>query len=65
MMIPLHPLCERCGWRKGGVDSWDGKGCKCGHQSPPHSICTACNYAGTTHEGRLCHTCQGSGLGKP
>jgi hypothetical protein len=30
-----HPFCNVCGWRKGGVDSWDGKRCKCGHYAPP------------------------------
>lgn len=32
---PLHPFCQRCGWRKGGQDSWDGKACKCGEYEPP------------------------------
>ncbi len=32
---PLHPFCNKCGWRKGGLDSWDGKACKCGHYEPP------------------------------
>ena len=27
---PLHPFCNVCGWRKGGIDSWDGRACKCG-----------------------------------
>jgi len=31
----LHPFCNTCGWRKGGVDSWNGAVCKCGHQEPP------------------------------
>jgi hypothetical protein len=31
----LHPFCERCGWRKGGVDSWNGHACKCGWYEPP------------------------------
>lgn len=31
----LHPYCQVCGWRKGGVDSWDGKACKCRHSEPP------------------------------
>lgn len=26
----IHPFCKGCGWRQGGVDSWDGKACKCG-----------------------------------
>lgn len=32
---PLHPWCDRCGWRKGGVDSWNGRACKCGQSLPP------------------------------
>lgn len=32
---PIHPFCNTCGWRKGGVDSWDGRSCKCGHYEPP------------------------------
>jgi hypothetical protein len=31
----LHPYCHTCGWRKGGVDSWNGNACKCGHREPP------------------------------
>lgn len=30
----MHPICNVCGWRKGGVDSWDGRRCKCGHAEP-------------------------------
>lgn len=30
----LHPFCNTCGWRKGGIDSWDGRACKCGHYEP-------------------------------
>ena len=35
---PKHPYCPICGWRKGGVDSWDGHRCKCGMSAPalPH-----------------------------
>lgn len=29
----LHPFCNICGWRKGGVDSWNGTACKCGHSA--------------------------------
>jgi hypothetical protein len=32
---PLHPFCNACGWRKGGLDSWDGHRCKCGLYEPP------------------------------
>lgn len=31
----FRPFCKDCGWRKGGVDSWDGKACKCGHTELP------------------------------
>jgi len=33
--LALHPGCSVCGWRKGGIDSWDGARCKCGHHSLP------------------------------
>lgn len=32
---PLRPYCQRCGWRKGGPDSWDGNACKCHFTEPP------------------------------
>jgi hypothetical protein len=31
----LHPFCNKCGWRKGGIDCWDKDRCKCGHWEPP------------------------------
>ena len=31
----LRPLCEKCGWAKGGLDSWNGHACKCGEYAPP------------------------------
>jgi len=31
----LRPYCTVCGWRKGGVDSWDGRACKCKLTAPP------------------------------
>jgi len=31
----LRPYCQKCGWRKGGPDSWNGATCKCGHSAPP------------------------------
>lgn len=34
---PLHPRCQTCGWRKGGVESWSGSACKCGNWEPPIS----------------------------
>ena len=44
----FRPFCKDCGWRKGGVDSWDGKACKCGHAELP--IVTADN--GSDVDGR-------------
>lgn len=32
---PLRPFCQRCGWRKGGPDSWNGVTCKCRHNEQP------------------------------
>lgn len=32
---PLHPFCMRCGYRKGGPDSWSGHACKCGFNAAP------------------------------
>jgi hypothetical protein len=54
----LHPFCRKCGWRKGGIDSWDGKACKCGHSEPPYQLCATCGPAGSP----TCPTCDGSGL---
>jgi hypothetical protein len=34
--MKLRPYCNKCGWRKGGPDSWDGVACKCGHTEPPY-----------------------------
>lgn len=33
--MSLQPFCQRCGWRKGGTDSWNGKACKCGLAEKP------------------------------
>lgn len=33
----LRPFCRICWWRKGGIDSWDGKACKCGFSAPPEA----------------------------
>ena len=35
--LSLHPYCNDCGWRKGGLDSWNGVTCKCGHVAPTFS----------------------------
>lgn len=32
--LSLTPMCNTCGWRKGGLDSWNGRACKCGNASP-------------------------------
>lgn len=43
---PLHPFCNVCGWRKGGLDSWNGRACKCGDMSPPFTeLCRQWNAA--------------------
>jgi hypothetical protein len=34
----LRPFCKRCGWRKGGTDSWNGLACKCGETAAPLEI---------------------------
>lgn len=60
-MIPLYPICGRCGWRKGGNDSWNGRACKCGHRAVPHTRCGTCDFAGLV-DGKVCAGCQGSGL---
>jgi hypothetical protein len=31
----VRPHCEKCGWRKGGPDSWDGHQCKCRYTEAP------------------------------
>jgi len=31
--LSLTPMCNTCGWRKGGLDSWNGRACKCGNSS--------------------------------
>lgn len=31
----FRPYCNKCGWRKGGPDSWNGAACKCGETEPP------------------------------
>jgi hypothetical protein len=34
-LLPIHPLCYICGYRKGGTESWDGHRCKCGWMAAP------------------------------
>lgn len=48
----LHPFCNRCGWRKGGIDSWDGNRCKCGHYEPPMREPEIISLASQSPEGR-------------
>lgn len=43
----LHPFCMKCGWRKGGVDSWNGNRCKCGHAELPMRELTAAEFSPT------------------
>ena len=31
--LDLTPMCNTCGWRKGGLHSWNGRACKCGISS--------------------------------
>jgi hypothetical protein len=58
---PLHPFCRKCGWRRGGVDSWDGHACKCKISEPAYQHCTECEGKGLAS----CGTCDGSGLVGP
>lgn len=61
ILVPLHPYCGRCGWRKGGQDSWNGKACKCGHFAPGFLACIPCKYTGLV-AGVVCSACHGSGI---
>ena len=47
MTMIRYPHCKVCGWAKGGVDSWDGKACKCKH--------TASAISDTVQANRLWH----------
>lgn len=63
-----HPFCRVCSWRKGGVDSWNGRTCKCGLSSLPYFVCDACGGLGTVpHDvgSQPCGSCDGSGLIEP
>ena len=45
----VRPYCQKCGWRKGGPDSWNGGACKCGHREGPikfvdPKVCPHCEY---------------------
>lgn len=37
----LYPYCNVCGWRKGGVDSWNATACKCGYHAQPFAVTAA------------------------
>jgi hypothetical protein len=60
-MIPHFEFCGRCGWRKGGLGSWNGRACKCGHSGTPQTTCKGCGYTGLV-AGKVCASCNGSGL---
>jgi hypothetical protein len=63
-----YPICLKCCWRKGGVDSWDGKACKCGLRSNEYHTCLTCSGLGTVPYdlGSIaCWPCDGSGLIDP
>ncbi len=63
-----HPYCRKCGWRRGGVDSWDGLRCKCGIAEPAFDWCEVCCGLGATPRDigtEPCRNCGGSGLVSP
>jgi hypothetical protein len=65
---PSHPMCAKCGWRKGGTDSWDGYRCKCGHATLGWYICGTCHGMGTEPYNigvQPCSSCDGSGFVDP
>ena len=65
---PSHPMCQKCGWRTGGVDSWDGYRCKCGRSTLPWYVCGTCHGMGTVPYGigsQPCPSCDGSGFVDP
>lgn len=39
--LALRPMCRKCGWAMGGVDSWNGVACRCGFRSAPYSVLLA------------------------
>lgn len=64
----MHPYCRVCGWRKGGVDSWDGKTCKCKLRAEAYHRCSTCAGLGTVPYdlgSQACPSCDGSGLVSP
>jgi hypothetical protein len=63
-----HPFCRVCSWRKGGVDSWDGKACKCGLREEMYHRCDRCGGVGRVSYDLgsvACSSCDGSGLVSP
>lgn len=60
-----HPMCNICGWRKGGTDSWDGSACKCRLRAPAMCRCARCAGIGKVPYdlgADECPSCDGSGL---
>lgn len=63
-----RPWCRVCGWRKGGVDSWDGARCKCKLSAPEYYRCLRCAGLGRVPYDlgtQPCPSCDGSGLVDP
>lgn len=63
-----RPMCQTCGWRRGGVDSWDGVRCKCSLTALPLFVCDVCHGMGTVPYdigAQACPSCDGSGLIDP
>lgn len=67
--VEFTPFCRRCGWRKGGVDSWDGAACKCGNRAGKLYTCCHCGGLGTVPYNvgsQPCPSCKdGSGFVNP
>lgn len=52
-MSNLSPFCHKCGWRKGGPDSWNGRACKCGMSAPPLAERLSSSKFSLTEEDKL------------
>jgi DnaJ-class molecular chaperone len=63
-----YPVCQICGWRKGGTDQWDRGACECGLRAMPYFRCSTCAGLGTVPYNigsQPCGSCDGSGLIDP